>query len=101
MTNNSYRRVAEHEAALAAIGIPAVGDVLSSAMAAALMVEPHERALVCGGPGVVEALTERGVRCTLADHDQPEHDQTDRDQLNHDQAGHDQASDDEAGHDQA
>ena len=33
MTNNSSARVAEQEAALAAIGIPATGDVLTSAMA--------------------------------------------------------------------
>ncbi|MCK8659565.1 hypothetical protein, partial [Pseudomonas umsongensis] len=40
---------------------PAEGDVLSSAMAAALLLDPGARALVCGGPGVVEALTARGV----------------------------------------
>ena len=36
-------------------------DVLSSAMAAALLLEPGERALVLGGPGVIEELTARGV----------------------------------------
>ncbi len=61
VTNNSAAVRAQHEAALAAIGIPAVGDVVSSAMAAALLVQPGDRVLVAGGPGVVEALDERGV----------------------------------------
>ncbi len=61
VTNNSASTVAEQEAALAAIGVPAGGDVLSSAMAAAHLVEPGERVLVAGGPGVVEALTARAA----------------------------------------
>ena len=36
VTNNSSARVAEQESALAAIGIPAAGDVLTSATAAAI-----------------------------------------------------------------
>ena len=54
------RPVGEQEAALGAIGIPAEGDVLTSAMAGALLVEPGERVLVCGGPGVTEAVERRG-----------------------------------------
>ena len=43
-------------------GIPATaGDVVTSAMAAAALVEPGERVLVCGGPGVVEAIERRGA----------------------------------------
>lgn len=61
VTNNSFARVAEQEAALGAIGVPAVGDVVTSAMAAARLVAPGERAAVCGGPGIVEALERRGV----------------------------------------
>lgn len=61
VTNNSYSTIAEQEAALAAIGVPAAGDVLSSAQAAALLLTPGERALVCGGPGVVEATIARGA----------------------------------------
>lgn len=61
VTNNSYSLVAEQEAALAAIGIPAEGDVITSAQAAAFLVEPGERVLVCGGPGVTEAVSERGA----------------------------------------
>lgn len=60
-TNNSFARVAAQEAKLAGFGIPAEGDVVTSAMAAAQLVEPGERALVCGGPGVIEALDGRGV----------------------------------------
>jgi HAD superfamily hydrolase (TIGR01450 family) len=61
VTNNSFSIVAEQEAALAAIGIGAEGDVITSAQAAAFLVEPGETALVCGGPGVVEALEGRGA----------------------------------------
>lgn len=59
-TNNSNQVVAAVEAKLAAFGIPASGDVLTSAMAAAALVEPGERVLICGGPGVVEAVERRG-----------------------------------------
>lgn len=61
VTNNSFSVVAEQEAALGAIGIPAEGDVITSAQAAAFLVEPGETALVCGGPGVVEAIRVRGA----------------------------------------
>jgi HAD superfamily hydrolase (TIGR01450 family) len=60
-TNNSSVRLADQEAKLASFGIPAEGDVLTSAMAAALLLQPGQTALVCGGPGVVEALERRGV----------------------------------------
>ena len=61
VTNNSASRVTEQQEALARIGIEARGDVLTSAMAAALLVEPGERVLVCGGAGIVEALEHRGA----------------------------------------
>jgi HAD superfamily hydrolase (TIGR01450 family) len=59
VTNNSGDRVASQEDALAAIGIEAVGDVITSAQAAALLVDGGERVLVIGGDGVNEALVER------------------------------------------
>jgi HAD superfamily hydrolase (TIGR01450 family) len=59
-TNNSWARVADQEAKLERMGVPAAGDVVTSAMAAAELVEPGERVLVCGGPGVVEAVEARG-----------------------------------------
>lgn len=61
VTNNSSQRVGDQEAKLASFGIPATGDVLTSAMAAALLLQPGETALVCAGPGVDEALDRRGV----------------------------------------
>jgi HAD superfamily hydrolase (TIGR01450 family) len=61
VTNNSAARIEVQEESLLAIGIPAVGDVLTSATAAALLIEPGERVLVCGGEGVVEALVGRGA----------------------------------------
>jgi glycerol 3-phosphatase-2 len=62
VTNNSSQRVGDQEQKLASMGIPAEGDVLTSAMAAALLLQPGQTALVCAGPGVDEALERRGVR---------------------------------------
>ena len=61
VTNNGSATPEEQEAKLASFGIDATGNVITSAMAVALLVEPGERALVCGGPGVVHALRGRGV----------------------------------------
>jgi 4-nitrophenyl phosphatase len=61
VTNNSYLSVDAVEAKLARHQIDAAGAVISSAMAAATLVEPGERVLVCGGPGVFETLTQRGA----------------------------------------
>ncbi|HEY7071074.1 MAG TPA: HAD-IIA family hydrolase [Acidimicrobiales bacterium] len=60
-TNFSGRLLAEQEAQLEDHGIPAHGDVLTSSMAAARLVEPGERVLICGGPGVAEAMEARGA----------------------------------------
>ena len=38
VTNNSYSLVADQQAALANIGVPAIGDVLTSAQAAAMFI---------------------------------------------------------------
>lgn len=67
VTNNSAALVAEHEAALAAIGVDADGDVISSSMAAASLVSSGERVLVTGGPGVVEAVESSGATAVLND----------------------------------
>jgi HAD superfamily hydrolase (TIGR01450 family) len=61
VTNNSMSTIEQQELALEAIGIPARGDVLTSALAGALLVEPGERVLVCAGSGVVQALERRGA----------------------------------------
>ena len=62
VTNNSSSTVADQEARLAGIGIPAEGDVVTSAMAAARLLAPGSTALVCGGPGITEAVEAAG--CT-------------------------------------
>ncbi len=61
VTNNSASTLAQQEAALGAIGIGAVGDVVSSAMAASQLVERGDRVIVCGGAGVIESLEARGA----------------------------------------
>ncbi|HKX70670.1 MAG TPA: hypothetical protein VJM75_05550, partial [Acidimicrobiales bacterium] len=60
-TNNSWARLEDQEAKLDRMGIPAAGDVVTSAMAAATLVHAGERVLVCGGPGVVQAVGARGA----------------------------------------
>jgi 4-nitrophenyl phosphatase len=69
VTNNSMSTIASQEAALEAIGIPAEGDVVTSAQAAAFLVAPGEHVLVCGGSGVMEAVSERGATAIRSDHD--------------------------------
>jgi len=61
VTNNSMAVIADHEAALARIGIEATGDVVSSSMAAAGLLTPKERVLVTGGAGISEAVAARGA----------------------------------------
>ena len=63
VTNNSGPRLEDHVAALGAIGVEAEpDDIGSSAHAAAALLEPGSTAYVLGGPGVVEALQQRGVQ---------------------------------------
>ena len=62
LTNNSYPRLSDHMAKLARLGMAtAPEDLLSSSMATATLLKPGERALVLGGPGVLEQLEARGV----------------------------------------
>jgi glycerol 3-phosphatase-2 len=62
ITNNSSRPVQDYLDKLAEMGIQASPDeVITSAVAAASMLEPGTKALVCGGVGVDEALRDRGV----------------------------------------
>jgi HAD superfamily hydrolase (TIGR01450 family) len=67
VTNSSSPTIAEHTAALAAIGVPAEGDVISSATAAGSLLRPGERVLVAGGPGVREAVTAAGATAFAGD----------------------------------
>jgi 4-nitrophenyl phosphatase len=64
VTNNSAATVAEVEARLEAMDVPAKGDVVTSSQAAASLVTPGERVHVVGGPGVHEALAARGAVVT-------------------------------------
>jgi HAD superfamily hydrolase (TIGR01450 family) len=59
-TNNSSTTVPAYRDKLARHGLPG-DEILTSALAAANLVEPGERVLVCADRGVVEALTERGA----------------------------------------
>ncbi len=61
VTNNSYSSVAQQEETLASLGIPAVGDVLTSSGAAATLLKAGQRVLVAGGPGLVEAVEQVGA----------------------------------------
>jgi HAD superfamily hydrolase (TIGR01450 family) len=64
LTNNSSMTVAAYLAKMASMGLVCdAAELCTAAQAAALLVEPGETALVCGGPGVTEALEARGVRC--------------------------------------
>jgi 4-nitrophenyl phosphatase len=60
VTNMSRLTEAEQEAKLAGHGIDATGSVVTSAMAAGQLINPGERVLVIGGPGINEAIEKRG-----------------------------------------
>lgn len=63
LTNNSSPTVDDYLAKLAGMGMPTTRhDVLTSAQAAARLLETGATALLCAGPGVEEALEARGVR---------------------------------------
>lgn len=65
VTNNSFSTRDEQVAALGAIGIEAHGDVLTSAMSAAQMVEPGWRVMVCGGRGLIEEVERAGAEAVV------------------------------------
>lgn len=61
VTNNSHGRVDFYMEKLRRVGVEARPDeVVTSAQASARLIEPGERVLVAGGPGIVEAVEERG-----------------------------------------
>jgi 4-nitrophenyl phosphatase len=61
VTNNSFSTIGQQEAKLASFGIDATDAVITSGQAAASVLQPGERAVVLGGPGVIEALEAREV----------------------------------------
>ncbi len=73
VTNNAHPTVADIEAKLVDHGIDGGGAVFNSPMAAATLVARGERALVLGGPGVIEAVLGRGaVPVSPAEADAPD-----------------------------
>ena len=63
LTNNSSRKVGDLVQKFDGMGIPVEADeIVTSAQAAATMLEPGTVALVCAGDGVREALDARGVK---------------------------------------
>ena len=61
VSNNSFSPVADVEKKLEGFGIPAAGDVLTSAVAAASLVKRGDRVFLCAGPGAAEALANAGA----------------------------------------
>ena len=62
LTNNSSMTVGDYVVKLERHRIPATrDDIVTSSQAAAQLVDPDARVLVVGGPGIVEALQQRGV----------------------------------------
>src|SRR5215211_2080529 len=61
VSNNSFSPVGDVEKKLEGFGIPAAGDVLTSAVAAAALLKPGDRVFLCAGPGAEEALIKAGA----------------------------------------
>ena len=61
VTNNSHSSANEQALVLEEIGIPAIGDVVSASQSAGALLHVGERVLTCGGPGVMQAITEAGA----------------------------------------
>jgi 4-nitrophenyl phosphatase len=68
VTNNSALTITDYQAKLDFFGVPTErDDLVTSAQVAAGLLDRGQTALVCAGPGVVEALTGRGVTCVRQD----------------------------------
>jgi 4-nitrophenyl phosphatase len=66
VTNNSFSTLADQYRALGAIGIPAEGDVVTSAMSAVTAIQASWRVLVCGGQGLIEEVRTSGAETVVA-----------------------------------
>jgi len=66
VTNNSFSTLADQNRALGAIGIPAEGDVVTSAMSAVTAIQASWRVLVCGGQGLIEEVRTSGAETVVA-----------------------------------
>lgn len=60
-TNNSAATIGAIEAALASVGVPAAGSVVSSSAAAASLIAAGERVFVIGGRGLRDAIVGSGA----------------------------------------
>lgn len=67
VTNFSWGRRGDIADKLTRHGIDPGDDVITSSMAAAALVEPGERVLVVGGPGIVEAVESRSAEAVPVD----------------------------------
>ena len=56
VTNNSFSTYDEQVAALISIGVPAEGDIVTSAMSAATAIKSGWRVLLCGSRGLIEEI---------------------------------------------
>ena len=65
VTNNSFSTQAQQVEALGRIGIEALGDVVTSAMSAALAIQPGWRVMVCGGEGLIEEVKNAGAEVVV------------------------------------
>ena len=61
VTNMSRLTVAQQQDRLAAAGVAGPADVVTSATAAACLLSPGDRVMVCGGPGINEAVESAGA----------------------------------------
>jgi len=66
VTNNSFSTLADQYRALGAIGVPAEGDVVTSAMSAVTAIQASWRVLVCGGQGLIEEVRASGAETVVA-----------------------------------
>lgn len=66
VTNNSFSTLDQQIEALGSIGISAEGDVLTSAMAAASVINSGSRVLVCGGEGLIQEVERAGAEAVVA-----------------------------------
>ena len=66
VTNNSFSTLEEQVTHLANIAVGAHGDIVTSAMAAASVIESSWRVLVCGGKGLIEQIRLTGAEVVVA-----------------------------------
>lgn len=66
VTNNSFSTLDQQVEALERIGVPARGDVVTSAMSVRTQIRPGSRVLVCGGDGLIEEVGRAGAEAVVA-----------------------------------